>query len=205
MSYEKILKSPHLTLINKAIEANYSPSVIREGLVREGIDEFSISEIEEYVQHYLQEVLNRSIAEQKEIYQELNSSVPTLMANNLKDDQKQLTYQVLLELDVLRAEKLIQDMIQGKSVPATMNIMYFEKLARIKTNVVTSLTTLLEYKKAIQEAQNAQFQSTRVDLDRITPYLSNLSDNDRSIALDIMNLIAESRTEEVTQFLPEQK
>lgn len=202
MSYDNILNGPHKELIDRAIDAGYPPSVIREGLVREGIDAYTQQEIAEYVEHYLQEVLNRSLQEQKDLFSELNSSLPALQASNIVDETKKLNYFSLLELDALRAEKFIQMMMRGEQIP--VNIQNFEKLAKIKQNVVTSLTTLMEYKKAIQEAQNAQFNSTRVDMDRLTPFLSQLSDTDRDIALDVMNLIMESKTEEVSRFLPNQ-
>lgn len=193
--YEKILNSPHRETIDRAIDKNYSPSLIREGLMRDGVDEFSISEITEYIEFYYQEVLNSSMQEQHELFNNLSSSVPVLLANNVQDSTKKVTYQTLLELDILRAEKFTQDLMKG--IPVPINLDSFRKLADVKLKVISSLTTFLEYKKAIADARAAQYKSTKIDVDKLGPYLSKLNDQERSIALDLMNLIMDSRMSDV--------
>ena len=195
---KKIVERGHDTLINPLIEEGSAPSLIREELVRKGVSAYSVDEIAEYVQHYYQTILNKAFSEHADRYSSVNNSVPVLLADPLlnakSDEQRRATYHLLLELDVLRAENLIQQIVAGKFPKVSIDA--FQKLARIKENVVKSLTTLLEYKKAIQEMKLATYQANRVDMSMMDDFLLQLNDHDRTIALETIQRLIKSRTQE---------
>lgn len=195
---KKILEKGHDVIIDPMIEGGAAPSIIREDLVRRGIDCYSVDEITEYVKHHYQTVMNRAFTEHEDLYATVNNSVPVLLAdpvlNNSTDEQRRANYHLLLELDVLRAENLMQQVLAGKYPKVSIDA--FRKLSKIKENVVHSLATLLEYKKAIQEMKLASYRANRVDMGQIDSYLNQLNDHDRAIALETIHQMLQSRTQE---------
>lgn len=198
MSYEKIIESKYKSKIDQLVEQQLPPSIIRQSLVQEGIDYFSIQEIESYVQHYFQVVINDSLQEHGELATDLSNSFAMIMVDKLDgqpEPQQRLTYQRMLELDVLRAEKMIQTLFKGEQLPCNLND--FRTLAAIKQQTIHSINTFLELKKAIGQAKDVTRQAAKLDVAKLGTYLSGLSDDQRNVALDVINVVMETRLQEL--------
>lgn len=198
MAYEKIVESKYKAKIDQLVEQQLPPSIIRQSLVQEGIDYFSIQEIESYVQHYFQVVISGSLQEHGELATDLSNSFAMIMVDKLDgqpEPQQRLTYQRMLELDVLRAEKMIQTIMKGDELPCNLND--FRTLSAIKSQTIHSINTFLELKKAIGQAKDVTRQAAKLDVQKLGSYLSGLSDDQRNVALDVINVVMETRLQEL--------
>lgn len=190
-NFEKIIGSPHQKMIDMLIDQGRAPSMIREELVRIGVDQYTLVEIEDYVRDYFATVYKRAASEHQQQVVELSSSLPVILLDGVKSVQTKVSYQALLELDVLRGEKLTQEVMASK-LPLENKIRHLSTLARTKQGVVKTLVEFLEYKKAIEAAKQAQFQARTIDMNLFKNYINQLSDGDRSIALDTVAFIMEA-------------
>lgn len=111
------------------------------------------------------------------------------------EPQQRLTYQRMLELDVLRAEKMIQTIMKGDELPCNLND--FRTLSAIKSQTIHSINTFLELKKAIGQAKDVTRQAAKLDVQKLGSYLSGLSDDQRNVALDVINVVMETRLQEL--------
>lgn len=194
------LPQKYKAFVDRCIDQQKPPIVIYEELRKKGF-EWPVEEIVIYVENYHKSILGESFKEYSEKYREIQNSYPNALMNQVltetTEESRKLTYLQLLELDVLRVEKYIQDLSAGRE-PPLISIRQLKELIKLKQTVVDSVFKLTEVKRAIDEAnhsaQTAFKQANSIPMDEFSNYLKSLSDPDRHIALETLNFLMTQRS-----------
>lgn len=189
MQKNKILESKHRKKIDSFIQRNCTVSMIREFLVIDGIDEFTLDEIKDYVLNFYNHVNKDAMLAYQQLKVELSSSYPLALINELDDEEKALGFQKLIDLDILRTEKIQQQLMAGDKIG--FSIRDFNTLARLKTVLVKNAFVLADYKRAIDQANVVKDKLASIDYGELLHYIQNLPPDYQSVAQDIMVMISD--------------
>lgn len=193
-----IYDSTHRDKIDRLIIENTDPSIIRDLLVIDGIDCFTYEEIRSYVDDYLKTILRDTGIQHQHLKRELSSSYALALSKSLGANDVTINCAVMLELDILRIEKLTQQVMANQRL--NVDLRSLERLIKMKNGLIKNRLIIEQYEmNKLKDYNPGDISADPVHQTKLDDWMGSLEPDKAEIVLQALEIMSEdAKKNEIT-------